>query len=164
MKRVLFSTGLALALAAVAATGTFAFAQNPPPGPQRRAMMGPGRGGPGGMGMLQRLNLTDDQRTKIQSLMQQQRQAHQDEAQQMRDLQRQLKNAIFADSSPGDTAALQQQIASLEAQLESDRIALQKQIAGVLTAEQRKQVRDMPGPGFGPMMGRGRGMGRGPVW
>lgn len=160
MKRVLYVTALALALAAIAATGTLAFGQNPPP---QRPMMGQGRGGPGPgpMAMLRRLNLTDEQETKIQSLTQDQRQAHQGAMQKIADLQQQLKNAIFADGGPANTDALQQQIATLHAQLESDRINLEKQIASVLTPEQRKQVRDMPGPGFGPMMGRGRGMGRG---
>ena len=164
MKRVVYVTAVALALAAIAATGTFAFAQNSPP-PQR-PMMGQGRGGPGPMGMLQHLNLADDQRTKIQSLMEQHRQATQDTAQKERDLQQQLKNAIFADNGPTDTTELQGQIAALEAQLESGRIGLEKQIAAILTPDQRKQVRDMPGPGFGPMMGRGRGRGMGhrPGW
>jgi Spy/CpxP family protein refolding chaperone len=165
MRRVFYFTVVALALAAIAATGTFAFAQNPPPQPP---MMGQRGGGPGGgpRGMLRQLNLTDDQRTKVQSLMEQHRQATQDHAQKIRDLEQQLKNAIFADSGPADTTALQGQIAALEAQLQTDRIGLQKQIAAVLTADQRKQVRDMPGPGFGPMMGRGRGrgMGHAPGW
>ena len=65
------------------------------------------------MGMLAQLNLTDDQRTKIQSLMQQHRQANQDNMQKMRDLEQQVKNAIFADSGPADTAALQQQVQAL---------------------------------------------------
>ncbi len=160
MKRALYVTAIAFALAAIAATGTFAFPQNPP---RQRAMMGQGRGGPGPMGMLRQLNLTDDQRTKIQTLADQHRQAMQDQAQKMRDLQKQLKDAIFADAGPGNTDAVQQQIAALETQLQSDRIAFEKQIAAVLTADQRKQVRDLPGPGFGPM-GRGRGMGRGPGW
>jgi Spy/CpxP family protein refolding chaperone len=170
MKRVVYRAALALALAGIVATGAIAFAQNPPAPPQRRpgAMMGRGGGfaGPGPMGMLQHLNLTDDQRSKVQSLMEQQRQAQQAEMQKMTDLQQQLKNAIFADSGPGDTAALQQQIAGLQAQLEIDRVALEKQIAAILTADQRKQVRDAPGPGLGPMMGRGRGrgMGHGPAW
>ncbi len=116
------------------------------------------------MGMLRHLNLTDDQRTKIQSLMQQQQQAHQTERQKLVDLQQQLRNAIFADAGPGDTAALQQQIATLQSQLQADRVSLEKQIAAVLTSEQRKQVREMPGPGFGPMMGRGRGMQHGAGW
>jgi Spy/CpxP family protein refolding chaperone len=158
MKPVLSRTSLAVALAAVVATGAFAFAQNPPPGPPQRRTMAQGRGGPGPMGMLQQLNLTDDQRTRIQSLLEQQRQAHQGTMQKMRDLQQQLKNAIFADNGPADTAALQQQISTLQGQLEADRIGLEKQIAAVLTPDQRKQVRDMSGPGFGPMGRRGRGM------
>ncbi len=165
MRRVLYPTAFALALAAIVAAGTLAFAQNPPSGPPQRRMMAQGRGGPGlgPMGMLQHLNLTDAQRTQIQSLLEKQRQSHQGDMQKIRDLQQQLKNAIFAESGPGDTAALQQQIATLQAQLETDRIALEKQIAAILTADQRKQVRDAPGPGFGPMMGgRGRGMRRGP--
>jgi Spy/CpxP family protein refolding chaperone len=167
MKRVLNRTAFAVAVAALVATTAGAFAQNPPPPRQGRgagmgwgAGMGRGPGGPGPMGMLQQLNLTADQRTKIQSIMQEHRQATQADAQTMRDLQQQLKNAIFADS-PGDTSALLEQIASLEAKLQTGRIAVEKQIAAILTADQRKQVRDTPGPGLGPMMGRGRGMGRG---
>ncbi len=162
MKRVLHLGALAIALTALVVTGAFALGQNPPPQRQHRAWQG-GPGGPGPMGMLGHLNLTDDQKTRIQSLFEQQRQSHQGDAQKLMDLQQQLKNTIFADGGPGDTSALQQQIATLQAQLETDRISLQKQIAAVLTADQRKQVRDAPGPGFG-RMGRGRGMGHAPGW
>ncbi len=168
MNRVLYRIALALALTAIVVTGAFALGQNPPPQrPHRGTAWQGGPGRPGGMGMLQHLNLTDDQKSRIQSLFEQQRQAHQTERQKLIDLQQELKNAIFADAGPGDTAGLQQQIATLQAQLENDRIALEKQVAGILTPDQRKQVRDMPGPGFGgPMMGRGRGMAmrHGPGW
>jgi len=153
---------IALALAAIVVAGAVAFAQGTP-APQR-PMMGQqaGPGGPGPMRMMRQLNLTDDQRTKIQSLMEQQRQSHQGDRQKLMALQQQLKNAIFADAGPADTTALQQQIQALQAQLEADRVNVEKQIASILTTEQRKQVRDMPG-GFmgmgGPAMGRGRGMG-----
>ena len=114
------------------------------------------------MRMMRQLNLTDDQRTRIQSLMEQQRQAHQGDRQKLMGLQQQMKAAIFADGGPTDTTALQQQVQALQAQLDASRINIEKQIAAVLTPEQRKQVRDMPG-GFmgmgGPGMGRGRGMG-----
>jgi Spy/CpxP family protein refolding chaperone len=106
--------------------------------------------------------------------MEQHRQATQSSAQKMRDLQQQLKNAVFADAPDLNTISqTESQIAALEAQLAADRVAAEKQIAGVLTADQRKQVRDMPGPGPfmgggpGMGMGRGRGMGRGmggPGW
>jgi Spy/CpxP family protein refolding chaperone len=165
MNLVFRRAALALALAAVVGTAALVFAQGtPPPPPQRGQMMGRqgGPGGPGPMAILQRLNLTDEQRTKIQSLLQQQRQSHQGEMQkQMMDLQQQLKNAIFADDGPADdTSAVQQHIASLQAQMEADRINLEKRIAAILTPDQRKQVRSMPGAGLlmgGPGMGRGRG-------
>jgi Spy/CpxP family protein refolding chaperone len=162
MRSFVFRAAIAPALAAIVATGAIAFAQgNPPP---RRPMMGQqaGPGGPGPMGMMRQLNLTDDQRSKIQSLMEQQRQSHQADRQNLMDLQQQLKNAVFADAGPADTAALQQQIQGLQSQLEADRINVEKQIAAILTPEQRKQVRDMPGDFMGmggPGMGRGRGMG-----
>ncbi len=159
IRRIAFTVAL-LALVAGVSAG-MVFAQTAPPaGPphgrqtRQHAGIAPGQGGP-----FQHLNLTDDQKTKIQALVQQQRQAHQSEAQQLRDLQQQLKNAIFADNAPGDTSVIQQQIATLQAQLEGDRVNLEKQIAAILTPDQRKQVRDMPGPfmgGFG--MGRGMGM------
>jgi Spy/CpxP family protein refolding chaperone len=161
MNRTVSRAALALAFAAIVVTGAFAFAQGTPPPPQRRPGQMMGRGGPGGPGpggAMQHLNLTDDQRTKVQSLMEQQRQSHQGEMQKIMDLQQQLKNMIFAHNGPADTDAMQQQIATLQAQLEADRINLQKQVAAILTPDQRKQVRDMPGPG--PFMG-GRGMGPG---
>ena len=162
MNRIVTSAALAIALVAIVITGAFVFAQSTPPPPlQHRPGQMMGRGGPGGPGpggFMQHLNLTDDQRTKVQSLMEQQRQAHQGEMEKMMDLQQQLKNAIFADAGPADTTGVQGQIAALQAQLEADRINLQKQVALILTPDQRKQVRDMPGPG--PFMG-GRGMGRG---
>jgi len=162
MNRTVRRAAFALAFAAIVITGAFAFAQGTPPPPQHRPGQMMGRGGPGGpgqAGVMQHLNLTDDQRTKIQSLMEEQRQSHQGEMQKkMMDLQQQLKNAIFADNGPADTGGVQAQIATLQAQLEADRINLQKQVAAILTPDQRKQVRDMPGPG--PFMG-GRGMGPG---
>ena len=160
MTSIVRRAAIVLALSAIFATGTIAIAQGTPP--VRHAMgQQAGPGGRGAMGgWLQQLNLTDDQHTKIQSLMQQQRQAHQGEMQKMRDLEQQLKNAIFADNGPADTAALQQQIQALQSQLEADRVNVEKQIAALLTADQRKQVRDMPGP-FMRSPSMGRGMGRG---
>jgi Spy/CpxP family protein refolding chaperone len=161
MKPTVRHAAITIALAALFTTGAIVFAQGTPP--PRRPMMGQqaGPGGPGPMRMMRQLNLTDDQRTRIQSLMEQQRQAHQADRQKLMDLEQQLKNAIFADGGPADTTALQQQIQGLQAQLEADRINVEKQVAAVLTVEQRKQVRDLPG-GFmgmgGPGMGRGRGM------
>jgi Spy/CpxP family protein refolding chaperone len=159
MKSIVRRAAIALALAAIVATGALAFAQGTPP--PRRPMMGrqAGPGGPGPMGLMRQLNLTDDQRTRIQSITQQHQQSHQADMQKMSDLEQQLKNAIFADNGPSDTTALQQQVQALRAQFETDRVNVEKQIAAVLTPDQRKQVRDMPGNFLGgPGMGRGRGM------
>ena len=131
-------------------------------------MGGRGMGGPGG-GPMQALQLTDQQRTQVQAIMEQHRQATADVAKQVSDLQEQLKAAIFADAGPNDGAItqLQGQLAALEAQLQAGRLAMQKQIAALLTPDQRKKVRDMPGMGpfgggpGGPGAGRGRGPGRG---
>ncbi len=160
IRRISFVAALVALVAAFSAG--IVLAQGAPPVGPRHSQMRQNAGGPAGL--FQHLNLTDDQKTKIQSLVQAQRQAHQGQAQQMRDLQQQLKNAVFADNGPADTASIQQQITALQGQLEADRVNLEKQIAGVLTPDQRKQVRDMPGP----FMGGGRGMamrhapGRGP--
>ncbi len=151
-RRIGFLAAL-VALVAFVAAG-IVFAQTPPP-PGQRMMQHAGRGQGGFLGHL---NLTADQQTKIRTLFDQQREAHQADRQKMQDLRQQLKAAIFADSGPADTAAIQQQIQTLQDRLEADRINLEKQVAQVLTPDQRKQVRDMPGPG--PFMGgRGRGAG-----
>ena len=161
LRRFAFVTGLAL----VVLVPVLVLAQTQGP-PQGRGMMGGrGMGGPGG-GMFQALQLTEQQRSQVQTIMEQHRQATQDVAKQAADLQQQLKAAIFADGGPNDgaIASLKAQLAGIEAQLQAGRLDMQKQIATLLTPEQRKKVRDMPGMGpfGGPGPGgRGRGFGRG---
>ncbi len=154
---------VALAVVAIVAAGAFVFAQGGPP-PQRAGrgqMMGQGPGGPGGRGGMMglgRLNLTDDQRAQVQKLMEANRQAHQPEQQKMADAQKALRDAIFADAGPDESAiqAAQAQIQSLEPQMAQHRVEMQVAIAKILTADQRKQMREMPP--MGPGGGRGRGM------
>jgi Spy/CpxP family protein refolding chaperone len=152
---------VALAVVAIVAAGAFVFAQGGPP-PQRagRGQMmgqGPGGRGPGMMGLGQ-LNLTDDQRAQIQKLMEANRQAHQPEQQKMADAQKALRDAIFADAGPDESAiqTAQAQIQALEPQMAQHRVATEVAIAKILTADQRKQMREMPR--MGPGAGRGRGM------
>jgi protein CpxP len=173
MKSTFRRTALITGLALVVLVPVLVLAQTQGPPPQRPGMMGgrgmmmggPGRQGGPGPGMMLHLNLTEQQRTQVQAIMEQHRQATQDSAKQMGDLQQQLKNAIFADAGPNDAAitSLKGQIAALEAQLQAGRLDVEKQIAMLLTPEQRKQVREAPGAGpfGGPGMGRGRGPGRG---
>jgi len=170
-RRLALTTGLAL----VVLVPVLVLAQTQGAPPQRPGMMGGrgmgqmgGPGGPGGRGggmMLGRLNLTDAQRTQVQAIMEQHRQATQDSARQMGDLQQQLKNAVFANGGPVPDAItqLKGQIAALEAQLQAGRLDMETKVATLLTDDQRKLVRDAPGAGpfGGPGMGRGRGPGRG---
>jgi Spy/CpxP family protein refolding chaperone len=169
MKPTFRRTALIAGLALVVLVPVLVLAQTQGPPPQRPGMMGgrgmmAGRQGGPGQGMMF-LNLTDQQRTQVQAVMEQHRQATQDSAKQMADLQQQLKDAIFADAGPNDAAIAQVkgQIAVLETQLQAGRIDAEKQIAAILTLDQRKLVRDMPGAGLlgGPGPGRGRGPGRG---
>ncbi len=160
MNAIIHRTAIALAVAGMVGTGAFALAQGtPPPPPQHQGgrMMMQGRGGgPGGRMMLGRLNLTDQQRSQIQTLQQQQRASHQALMQKMGDLQKQLRDAVFADNGPNEAqiANLQQQIAQLEPQLQQARLQMQEGISRILTPDQRKQLREMAPPGRG-----GRGMG-----
>ncbi len=109
--------------------------------------------------MLGRLNLTDQQRSQVQALQQQHRAANQELMQKMADLQRQLRDAIFADNGPDETRAnqLQQQIAQLDPQLREARLQMEVAVAKILTPEQRKQVRDTQFRRSGRGLGRGRG-------
>ncbi len=144
-------------------TGGFALAQqsSTQPPQDRQGQMMRGGMGPGGLGpmMLGRLNLTDQQRSQIQALQQQHRTEHQQLMQKMADLQRELRDAIFADNGPDEARAsqAQQQIAQLEPQMQQARVQMEVAVAKILTPEQRKQAREMqPGPG-GRRMGRGMG-------
>lgn len=153
----------ALAVVAFVVAGAFVFAQGGPP-PQRAGrgqMMGQGPGGRGGGMMgLGRLNLTEDQRTQVQKLMEQNRQAHQPDMQKMADAQKALRDAIFADAGPDESAihAAQAQIQALEPLMAQHRVEMEVAVAKILTPDQRKQMREMPPAGPGGRGGMGRGM------
>jgi Spy/CpxP family protein refolding chaperone len=140
----------------------FAVAQQAPPAPQRPGPMGMGMGGrmggPGGLQIpLGALNLTDQQKQQVQKLMAANRPA---QPPQTPDLEQQLRQAIFGDPpNPNVIEPLKAQIAAAQADQLAKRVALEMGIAQILTADQRKQVADMPA---GPGRGRGGMMGRGP--
>jgi Spy/CpxP family protein refolding chaperone len=119
---------------------------------------GPGRGGRGGPGrlggpMLEALDLTDDQRTKIQELHRSSREAGRTIAEELAQAQRSLHLATFAASrDDGEIAKLTSTIGNLEKQMLDLRVKTDLEIAAVLTAEQREKVRTAEG--------RGRGRGR----
>jgi Spy/CpxP family protein refolding chaperone len=117
-------------------------AAQPPAGGQgmRGAGMGQGMGqgmGPGG-GPMAALNLTADQQKQIQAIVQTEREKHQADMKQVRELRKQLHETLYGGTGDEATALnLAIEIATIEAKL---RIPIQKAVAAVLTDEQRKIV------------------------
>jgi Spy/CpxP family protein refolding chaperone len=162
------SRSVMVAAAAVLATALVAWAQAGG-GMQHPAGRGTGRGmgqgmgpmGQGPMGMLARVNLTAQQKQEVQKLMTDAQPQMQADMQQMQKLHEQLKAQVFADGGPtGDPNATVQEISALQAKMMQAHVALAQKISGLLTPEQRKQVRDMPMEGM--MMGMGGPMHGGP--
>lgn len=130
-------------------------------GPQQRgrqgfgrfAQAGPGRGGPmrgfgRGMGgpMFAGLELTEEQRTKIADIHRGERDAAGPMADELGVARRALHRATFADArDDAEIAKLTATIANLEKQLLDRQVKTQLEVAGVLTAEQREQVRGRRG-------------------
>jgi Spy/CpxP family protein refolding chaperone len=142
MKRLTF---LALAASVLLAAGSVSLTAHPQQG---LGGSGPGRGmgpgGPGPFGMLQQLDLTDEQRAQIKTVLDE-RQANGPD-QKLMDLQKQLHEAIFADAP--DTAKIEElktAIGAEEASALNSRIAVQLKIAQILTPEQRQKAREFEG-------------------
>jgi protein CpxP len=145
MKRMIWSSIAALALAAVVAIPVIA---QPPQGGGRGAGRGPGFGGP--MPMLRGLNLTDAQREQIRTLAEQRRDANDNPARKVADLQRQLQAALFADAPDQQKVdELKSAIVAATTEELTARIELQSRIAQVLTPEQRAQAREALGNAAG---------------
>jgi periplasmic protein CpxP/Spy len=145
MKRMIWSTVLAMVVAAAVAIPVIA---QPPQGGR-----GPGRGPAfdGALPVLRGLNLTDAQREQIRSITEGQRNGN-NPRRNLMDLERQLQAAILAETpDPQKIDDLKNSIASAAATQLAARIELQERIAQVLTPEQRAQARDAlakaPGPG-----------------
>lgn len=107
-------------------------------------MFGPGPGGPGGRGpmmVLRGVDLTDQQKEEIRTILQAEaapRQGPPAEA----ELQRQLQAELYADTPDLQKIdTLQQQLAQAEAARLAKRIEIEQKVAAVLTPEQRAEVR-----------------------
>ena len=93
------------------------------------------------MAMLRQLDLTDAQRTQIRAIMDEHRPARA-QMTKMRDLQKQLHDAILADNvDQAKIEELKTAIAQAEAAALDARIDIGLKIAQVLTPEQRAQAR-----------------------
>lgn len=115
------------------------------------------------------LNLTEEQRSQIQTILQGQREAFGPQRKSLGELEQQLRAETFSDNpDPAKIQALQTEIASTQAALLASRVALQQQIGKVLTPEQRQKLRESRGQfgrfggGHGRRGGRGHGAGKKP--
>lgn len=141
-------------------------------GPGGWGGMGPGMmwgAGPGGMGMmgmgaLQRLNLTDEQRGKIEKIQDAEHKKHLDVAGKMFDQQTKLRDLTQEDKpDPKKVSAAYGEVAKLHQQMLEVHVQAFNQVQDVLTKEQRDQLKQWRRGGYGPGYGpRGPGAGPGP--
>jgi Spy/CpxP family protein refolding chaperone len=104
---------------------------------------GPGGGfGPGRGAMLESLNLSDEQREKIQTIQEENRQRNWTVMGQMRTEMFKLRRMYNADNPDANAVAEQQKkVDELRRQMLVSRLEGRKQVEAVLTPEQRKQFR-----------------------
>jgi Spy/CpxP family protein refolding chaperone len=135
--KALFNASVAILIAV--AVFSIASAQG---GQRGRGPGGPGFGGPRLGGFARLADLTDDQRKQVEAIVQEDR-ASRSGPPAVVTLHRQLEAELLADS-PDDQKieTLRQQLIQAQGEEVSHRIALQRKIAGVLTAEQRAKARE----------------------
>jgi Spy/CpxP family protein refolding chaperone len=105
----------------------------PPPGPG-----GPGAGLPP---IFLRIDLTDQQRTQIKAILDEQRESRRAELEERRTLQQQLTAGIYGSGADADAlAAIVAKLADLQKQALDADVVLQTKIAALLTDEQRQQI------------------------
>jgi len=136
---------LAALVLGVTAGGVEALAQQPQPStaapavqPQQpRRERGQRRGMRGRRGnAIQQLNLTDQQREQVRSIMQANRQSFQAQRQEMRELNRQWREGTLSPQGLERAKALR-------AQLIENRKAMRGQMDGILTTEQKTKLEEM---------------------
>jgi len=103
---------------------------------------GQGRGYGPGAGMLESLNLSDEQRDKIQALQEENRQKNWATMGQMRSEMFALRRMYYGDKVDANAVAEQQKkVDELRRQMLKSRLESRNQVEAVLTPEQRKQFR-----------------------
>ncbi len=160
MKKITFTLTAVLA-GLLLATSAFAWG----PGP------GKGRGyGPCGNAGLERLNLTDDQKAKIEALQDEHYKATRSVREKMFDKAVELRR-LWLQTNPdkGKISAAQKELRTLRNEMEDKRTNIRLEIHKVLTPEQKDKLANSPWggrTGFGPRGGMrgdcGFGAGQGP--
>ena len=111
-------------------------------GPGYGPGFGPGRGYGPGAGLLESLNLTDEQRDKIQVIQEENRQKNWAAMGQLRTEMFALRRMYSADKvDPNAVAEQQKKVDELRRQMLKSRLESRNQMEAVLTPEQRKQFR-----------------------
>jgi len=160
MKEKLRKLALVATVLAAATIGATAIAQGPGYGPGMMGGGGPGYGpgygpgmmggggpgyGPGygpGAGMLDSLNLSDEQRDKIQVLQEENRQKNWAAMGELRTEMFALRRMYYADKvDPNAVAEQQKKADELRRQMLKSRIESRNRVDALLTPEQRKQFR-----------------------
>ena len=116
-------------------------------GPDRRGMHGgqpPAGGEPPIERMLERLELTEDQRVEIDALLAQARESDRGKMEQLREHRQEMKQLLEADEvDEGAYRRAAQQAGELEADLALARSRTMKQVRAQLTPEQQAQAEKM---------------------
>ena len=111
-------------------------------GPGYGQGFGPGRGYGPGAGQLESLNLSDEQRDKIQVMQEENRQKNWTAMGQLRTEMFALRRMYYADKvDPNAVAEQQKKVDELQRQMLKSRLESRNQVEAVLTPEQRKQFR-----------------------
>jgi len=130
--------GKSLALSALIIAGMLS-------GSRAEAQPGPGfRGGIHGGRIFETLQLTNEQKTTIDSLFAANRENARSLHQRLQEQRQLLRNA--AQTQPFDEAAVRfqaQELAKLQAEMMVQRAAVMNQISGILTAEQKAKLQDL---------------------
>jgi len=111
-------------------------------GPGMMGGAGPGRGYGPGAGLPESLNLTDEQREKIQAIQEENRQKNWAAMGQLRSEMFALRRMYYADKvDPNAAAEQQKKVDELRRQMLKSRLESHNQVEAMLTPEQRKQFR-----------------------
>ena len=130
------------------------------PSPEKKG----GRGGRGGRGemrahrqdVLEQLNLSDKQKEQIKTLRQAQERRMIPLRASMEEAQLDLRDAMSADQpSKAKIDAAIDRLSDLRANAQKERVGSMLEMRNLLTADQRKKLKDLGGMGFGRMGGRG---------
>jgi len=116
----------------------------PPAPPMHRHHMGGEMGMEGHLHFLSaKLNLTDDQKTQMKSIMQKERPTLKPLREQERQIEQQLRQYVEGNFDQAKVAALAAQKAQIQAQFTVEETRIHNQLYQLLTSDQKDQLKQM---------------------